>query len=113
MAENEGAKKKGGKGKSTGAKGQGGGKGKSEGKGKNKKKNPLVLAARKDFLEKLRGQGGSDDEMKQKLKVHMKDVVRPAMTAAKTAADSKKLAGPERKKFVQDAVRAKLGLAVQ
>jgi hypothetical protein len=113
MVENEGAKRKGAKGKGAGAKGQGGGKGKSAGKGKDKKKNPLVIEARKNYLEKLRGQGGSEEEMKQKLKAHIKDVVRPAMTAAKTEADSKKLAGSERKKFVQDAVRAKLGLATQ
>ena len=114
MPESESAKKKGAKAKSAGAKDQGGGKGKSGGKAKDKKKkNPLVLEARKNYLEKLRGQGGSEDEVKQKLKAHMKDVVRPAMTAAKTEADSKKLAGPERKKFVQDTVRAKLGLLAQ
>ena len=109
MAENEAAKKKTAKTKTAGEKAAG----KSTAEGRDKKKNPLVIEARKSYLEKLRGEGGSDEDNKKKLKAHMKDVVRPAMNAAKTEAEAKKLKGPERKKFVQESVRTKLGLSAQ
>ena len=112
MAESDAAKKKGTKAKAAGEK-PAGGKGKAEGGDKDKKKNPLVIEARQSYLKKLRSEGGSDEDNKKKLKVHMKDVVRPAMNAAKTEAEAKKLKGPERKKFVQEFVRTKLGLSAQ
>jgi hypothetical protein len=83
---------------------------KAAGTGGEKKKNPVVEEARTRYTEQLRQQGVPQDQVKQKMKTHMKDVVKPAMSEAKTGAKSKNLKGPERKKFVQDAVRAKLGL---
>jgi hypothetical protein len=84
--------------------------GKRAGKGK-KEKNPAVKEARKRYAEELRKQGVPEDQMKEKVKTHMKTVVKPAMTEAKTAAKARNLKGPERKKFMQETVRSKLGLS--
>ena len=84
--------------------------GKRAGKGK-KEKNAAVKEARKRFAEDLRKQGVPDDQVREKVKAHMKGVVRPAMAEAKTAAKARNLKGPERKKFMQETVRAKLGLS--
>jgi hypothetical protein len=93
------------------SKGNAGGKNKEGGKGKNKnKKNSLLAAVRKQYRDQLRGSGVSDEQIKEKMKSHMKDVVRPAVNAAKTSAEGKNLTGQDRRKFVQDAVRSKLGL---
>lgn len=109
MADDQGARKRG---KAQGNKGKGkAGKG-GEG-GKKKKKNPLLQEARSRYLEQIRGQGGSEEQIKEKVKAHMKSVVKPAMSEAKAGAEAKNLKGVERKKFVQDSVRAKLGLAGQ
>lgn len=77
---------------------------------KEKKGNPVVQEARNRYTDELRKQGVTDDQVKAKLKTHLKAVVKPAMTEAKAGAKSKNLKGPERKKFIQDAVRNKLGL---
>jgi hypothetical protein len=83
--------------------------GKQGGKGK-KQKNPAIKEARHAFTEELRKQGVPEDQMKEKVKEHIKSVVRPVMTEAKTAAKAQNLKGPERKKFMQETVRTKLGL---
>jgi hypothetical protein len=106
MADNEGAGKR-GKGEKRKAKAAGG-KGAADGD-KKKKKNPIILEARKHQLKELRSQGTPEDQVKEKLRSHMKTVVKPAIGEAKTNAEAKKLTGPERKKFIQDSVRAKLG----
>src|SRR4051794_40256185 len=76
-----------------------------------KKKNPMMLEARTRYTEDLRKQGVPDDQMKAKVKTHLKDVVKPAMTEAKQGAKAKNLKGPERKKFIQESVRSKLGMS--
>jgi hypothetical protein len=83
----------------------GGGKG-----GRNKKEgNPIVAEARTRYTEELRKQGVPETDMKAKVKAHLKEVVKPAMNEAKAGAKSKNLKGPERRKFIQDTVRGKLG----
>lgn len=85
--------------------------GKKGGKGKDKKKkNPLMKEARRDYAAELRKQGVSEDQAKEKMRTHMKDIVKPAMTAAKAGAQSKNLKGAERKKFIEEALRSKLGI---
>ncbi len=79
------------------------------GKGGGEKGNPLVQEARTRYTEELRKQGIPEAEMKAKVKAHLKDVVKPVMNEAKAGAKSKNLKGPERRKYIQDAVRAKLG----
>ncbi len=78
--------------------------------GPAKEKNPVVQQARTRYTEELRKQGVAQDQMKAKVKTHLKDVVKPAMTEAKANAKQKNLKGPERKKFIQESVRSKLGL---
>ncbi|MBV9572170.1 MAG: hypothetical protein JO056_13100 [Alphaproteobacteria bacterium] len=78
--------------------------------GKEKKKNPVLQEARTRYSDELKKQGVSGDQAKAKMKTHLKDVVKPAMTEAREGAKSKNLKGPERKKFIQDAVRSKLGM---
>jgi hypothetical protein len=77
--------------------------------GKDKAKNPLVREARTRYEADLRKQGVAEDQIKGKVRAHLKDVVKPAMSEAKEGAKSKDLKGGERKKFIHDAVRAKLG----
>lgn len=77
---------------------------------KEKSKNPLMQEARTRYSDELRKQGVADADMKAKVKTHLKDVVKPAMSEAKQNAKSKNLKGAERKKFIQEAVRGKLGL---
>lgn len=107
MAEEQAAKKRG---KGAGARGKGKGAG-DKPSDKKKKKNPLVQEARSQYLKQLRTEGGSDEQMKEKLKSHMKSVVKPALSQAKADAKAKNLKGKEKKSFVQEAVRSKLGLA--
>jgi hypothetical protein len=78
--------------------------------GAGKEKNPIVKEARTRYTEELRKQGVAQDQMKVKVRTHLKDVVKPAMTEAKANAKQKNLKGPERKKFIQESVRSKLGL---
>src|SRR6476646_4319860 len=78
--------------------------------GSAREKNPIVQQARTRYTEELRKQGVAQDQMKAKVKTHLKDVVKPAMTEAKANAKQKNLKGPERKKFIQESVRSKLGL---
>lgn len=112
MAEDQAARKS-SKAKAK-TRGRAAGKNKEARKGKNKKKkNPLVAAARKQYLEQLRSSGISDEQAKEKVKAHMKDVVRPAMSEAKKNPEAKKLKGADRRNFVQNAVRSKLGLNAQ
>ncbi|MBV8799610.1 MAG: hypothetical protein JO208_07365 [Alphaproteobacteria bacterium] len=80
------------------------------GGGKEKEKNPVLQQARERYSEELKKQGLAGDQMKTKLKAHLKEVVKPAMNEAKAGAKSKNLKGAERRKYVQDAVRTKLGL---
>lgn len=75
-----------------------------------KKKNPVVKEARRDYTRELRKQGLTEEQMKEKVRTHMQDVVKPAMTEAKAGAESQNLKGPERKKFIEDSVRSKLGI---
>ena len=79
------------------------------GKGGKKEKNPIVQEARTRYTEELRKQGVPETEMKAKVKAHLKEVVKPVMNEAKAGAKSKNLKGPERRKYIQDTVRAKLG----
>ncbi len=83
--------------------------GETKAKGK-KKKNPVAKAAKTQFMEGLRKQGVAEDQMKQQVRAHMKEVVKPAMSEAKSAAKAKNLKGPEKKKFIQDTLKTKLGL---
>ena len=113
MADETTAKKRekgagGAKRKERKAKRAAGGKG---GKGGKKEKNPLVQEARARYTEELRKQGVPETEMKAKVKAHLKEVVKPVMNEAKAGAKSKNLKGPERRKYIQDAVRGKLGAA--
>jgi hypothetical protein len=75
-----------------------------------KKKNPVIKEARRDYTRELRKQGLTEEQMKEKVRSHMHDVVKPAMTEAKAGAESQNLKGPERKKFIEDSVRSKLGI---
>lgn len=79
-------------------------------KGAEKQKNPVIEEARARYSAQLQKDGVPQDQLKEKVKAHIKSVVKPAMAEAKTGAKSKNLKGPERKKFVQDSVRSKLGL---
>jgi hypothetical protein len=77
--------------------------------GRKKEGNPLVQEARTRYTEQLRKQGVPETEMKAKVKTHLKEVVKPVMSEAKAGAKSKNLKGAERRKYIQDAVRGKLG----
>jgi hypothetical protein len=79
------------------------------GKGGKKEGNPVVQEARTRYTDELRKQGVPEAEMKAKVKTHLKEVVKPAMNAAKEGAKSKNLKGPERRKYIQETVRGKLG----
>jgi hypothetical protein len=79
------------------------------GKGGKKEGNPVVQEARTRYTDELRKQGVPEAEMKAKVKTHLKEVVKPAMNEAKQGAKSKNLKGPERRKYIQDTVRGKLG----
>jgi len=94
------------------AKGEGAKKADRAGKeaGEKKKKNPVMIEARKKFAKDLRAQGTPDDQMREKVRAHMKETIRPAMIEAKKAAVEKKLKGPEREKFIAESVRTKLGI---
>jgi hypothetical protein len=107
MADNEAAAKR-GKGEKRKGKAAAG-KGAKDGD-KKKKKNPLILEARQQQLKQLRTQGTPEDQMKEKVREHIKAVVKPAIVEAKSNAEAKNLKGADRKKFVQDSVRTKLGL---
>lgn len=96
-------------------KGEGGGKagraGKEEAGGeKKKKKNPVIVEARKKFVKDLRAQGTSDDQVREKVRAHLKETIRPALAEAKKAAIEKKLKGPDREKFIADSLRTKFGI---
>jgi hypothetical protein len=78
---------------------------------KDKKKNPVIQEARGQYMQQLRKQGMPKDQMKEKLRTHLKDVVKPAMTEARATADSQNLKGQEKKKFIQNTVRTKLGMS--
>jgi|ERR1043165_8072858 len=78
--------------------------------GKDKQKNPFVQEVRTRYADDLRKQGVADDQVKAKVKTHLKEVVKPAMSEAKAGAKSKNLKGPAKKKFIQDTVRTKLGM---
>ncbi|HUJ46604.1 MAG TPA: hypothetical protein VLV55_05680 [Rhizomicrobium sp.] len=78
--------------------------------GEKKKKNPVMMEARKKFAKDLRAQGTPDDQMREKVRAHVKETIRPAMIEAKKAAIEKKLKGPERDKFIAESVRTKLGM---
>ena len=106
MADNEAAAKR-GKGEKRRAKAAGG-EG-AKGGEKKKKKNPVILEARKHQLKQLRSQGTPEDQVKEKLRAHMKTVVKPAIGEAKSGAAAKNLKGQERKKFIEESVRTKLG----
>lgn len=106
MAEEQAAKTRG---KRAGAKGKT--KGAADTKPDRKKKNPVLEEAKSHYLKQLRTEGGSKEQTKEKMKSHMKSVVKPALSEAKANAKAKNLKGKERKRFVQQAVRAKLGLA--
>jgi hypothetical protein len=105
MAEERAAKKRG---KRAGAKEQTGGKGADK-----KKKNPVLEEAKSQYMRQLRSEGGSKEQLKEKMKTHMKTVVKPALSEAKAGAKAKNLKGRERKTFVTEAVRTKLGLAAE
>jgi hypothetical protein len=105
MADNEAAVKR-GKGEKRKGKAAGGKDPKEK-----KKKNPLISEARKHQLKQLRSQGTPEDQVRQRVRAHMKDVVKPAIGEAKSGAKAKNLKGSERKTFIQDSVRTKLGLA--
>ncbi|HEX3944155.1 MAG TPA: hypothetical protein VHW69_08710 [Rhizomicrobium sp.] len=79
------------------------------GKGGKREGNPVVQEARTRYTDELRKQGVPEAEMKAKLKTHLKEVVKPAMNEAKEGAKSKNLKGPERRKYIQETVRGKLG----
>jgi len=76
----------------------------------DKERNPVIEEARARYTAQLQKQGVPQEQLKEKVRAHIKEVVKPAMAEAKTGAKSKNLKGPERKKFVQDSVRSKLGL---
>jgi hypothetical protein len=78
--------------------------------GNDRQRNPIVEEARSRYAEDLRKQGVAADQLRTKVRAHIKDVVKPAVTEAKAGAKSKNLKGPARKKFIQDTVRAKLGM---
>ena len=84
---------------------------KAGGAGKKKNKNPVVQEVSARYTEELRKQGVADDQVKAKLKTHLKDTVKPAMSEARAGAKAKNLKGAEKKKFIQDSVRTKLGLS--
>jgi hypothetical protein len=79
------------------------------GKGGKKEKNPIVQEARTRYTDELRKQGVPEADMKAKVRTHLKEVVKPAMSEAKAGAKSKNLKGAERRKYIQDTVRGKLG----
>ena len=79
--------------------------------GKKKKKNPLVKQMREQYVAELKKQGVPDDQIKQKVRTQLKDVLKPAMKQAKESAKTKNLKGAERRKFIQDAVRGKTASA--
>jgi len=97
MAKGEGAKKAGRAGKEADDE-------------KKKKKNPVLAEARKKFAKELRAQGTSDDQIREKVRAHVKETIRPAMIEARKAAVEKKLKGPDREKFIAESVRTKLGI---
>lgn len=76
--------------------------------GTGKKQNPFIKQARSQYAKKLRREGVAEDQIREKVKNYVATSVRPALNDAKAAAQSKKLAWPERKKFIEDAVRTKL-----
>ena len=78
---------------------------------KDKQRNPLVKEARGQYMQELRKQGMAKDQMKEKMRAHVKDVVKPAMSEARASAESQNLKGPEKKKFIDNAVRTKLGMS--
>jgi hypothetical protein len=85
--------------------------GKAGGKGEKKKdKNPVLKEAKSRYMDELRKQGVAEDQMEAKVKTHLDDVVKPAMSEARAGAKAKNLKGPERKKFIRESVRSKLGL---
>lgn len=77
--------------------------------GKEKKQNPLIKEARGRYARKLRADGIANDQVQEKVKAYVATSVRPALNDARAAAQSKNLTGAERKKFIEDAVRRKLG----
>lgn len=84
------------------------------GRGKREKKgNPIVLAARSQYAKGLTAQGMPRDQVKEKVKAHVKDVVKPALSAAKATATERNLKGPAKRKFIQEEVRSKLGLSAE
>ena len=74
--------------------------GKGGEKGGKKDKNPVLKEARKHYMDELRKQGVAADQMDAKVKSHLDEVVRPAMSEARSGAKEKNLKGPERKKFI-------------
>lgn len=86
----------------------------AEGRGKREKKgNPLVLAARSQYAKSLSDQGLPREQVKEKVKAHVKDVVKPTLSAAKATAAERNLKGPAKRKFIQEEVRSKLGLTAE
>lgn len=81
-----------------------------KGNKKDKQKNPLIKEARGQYMQELRKQGMAKDQMKEKMRTHVKDVVKPAMSEARASAESQNLKGQDKKKFIQNAVRTKLGM---
>ncbi len=77
--------------------------------GTEKKQSPHIQEARARYAKKLRAEGTAKDQIQEKVKAYVANTARPALRDAKAAADSKKLTGPERKKFIEDALRMKLG----
>jgi hypothetical protein len=77
----------------------------------DKQRNPLIKEARGQYMQELRKQGMAKDQMKEKMRTHVKDVVKPAMSEARASAESQNLKGQEKKKFIENAVRTKLGMS--
>jgi hypothetical protein len=85
-----------------------------EGRGKGEKKgNPFVLAARSQYAKSLTDQGLPREQVKEKVKAHVKDVVKPALSAAKATATERNLKGPAKRKFIEEELRSKLGMPAQ
>src|SRR5690348_4840316 len=90
---------------STGSKSASAGKGTGK---EEKKKNPLLKKARTKYAKKLKAEGVSQTDLPTKIKAYMKDTVRPALTEAREAANSKSLKGQDRQKFIEEQISTKL-----
>ena len=82
---------------------------KNRGEAGEKKGNPMIAELRKQYAKSLSEQGMPKEQVKEKVRAHIKEVVKPALSAAKATAAERNLRGPAKRKFIQDEVRSKAG----